>query len=89
MVEKRYSIRQVAEIAGISTRQVYREIYGESLKAFKVGHQWRVPESELERFLSQDTCTTRYELLRSTIIDLRATLSSDERMSLVALLVDC
>ena len=86
MVEKRYSVEQAAEISGRSTRTIYRDIYSGDLPASKCGRNWRIKESDLERYCTAGRMT-RFEQLRAGIIDSRPQLSSNEKMALVSLLV--
>ncbi|BDQ34258.1 helix-turn-helix domain-containing protein [Pseudodesulfovibrio portus] len=45
------TVREVAEFLRVHQRTAYRLITGGSIKAVKIGSQWRVPESALMEFL--------------------------------------
>ncbi len=45
-----YSLKEVADILGVSVRSLYRYIDDEKLRAVKVGY-WRVYKEDLDRFL--------------------------------------
>ena len=45
------TVREVAEYLRVHQRTAYRLITGGSIKAIKIGSQWRVPESALMDFL--------------------------------------
>lgn len=46
-----FTVREVAEALRIHQRTAYRLITDGSLKAIKIGSQWRVPESALMEFI--------------------------------------
>ena len=48
---KLYTVREVAEVLRVHQRTAYRLITGGSVKAIKIGSQWRVPESALMDFI--------------------------------------
>lgn len=53
MSEELLSTRQVAEILGITQRQVQRLAKnGDLPKAFKVGHAWLIPVSDLDDYIN-------------------------------------
>lgn len=54
-MEKLYSINEVIELLQVTQRTVYNYIKANQLKAVKIGSQWRIKESELNRFLNQGT----------------------------------
>lgn len=60
-IEKLYTVAEIAEILQVSERTVFRYMQTDvknQLRAFKVGRAWRIKESELNRFISnQDTNT--------------------------------
>ena len=85
-VEQRYSIEEVAVVSGKSTRSIYRDVYAGVLPAAKCGRVWRVKESDLERYLSMEKMT-RFDQLRTGIIDTRSALTAEQRMALVGLLL--
>ncbi|MBG0790586.1 MAG: helix-turn-helix domain-containing protein [Desulfovibrionaceae bacterium] len=45
------TVREVAEFLRVHQRTAYRLITGGSIKAIKIGSQWRVPESALMDYL--------------------------------------
>lgn len=45
-----YSLKEVADILGVSVRSLYRYIDDEKLRAVKVGY-WRVYKEDLDKFL--------------------------------------
>ncbi len=45
------TVREVAEYLRVHQRTAYRLITGGSIKAIKIGSQWRVPEQSLMDFL--------------------------------------
>tara|TARA_Y100001954_G_scaffold236119_1_gene295720 strand:+ start:9037 stop:9327 length:291 start_codon:yes stop_codon:yes gene_type:complete len=47
------TVREVAEVLRVHQRTAYRLITGGSIKAIKIGSQWRVPESALMDFINQ------------------------------------
>lgn len=48
-----WSPREIAASTGLSYHLVLKEIRAKRMKAFKVGHQLRVSDQELHRWLSQ------------------------------------
>lgn len=60
-IEKLYTVAEVAEILQVSERSVFRYMRADNknqLQAFKIGRAWRIKESELNRYISnQDTNT--------------------------------
>lgn len=48
-----FTVREVAEFLRVHQRTAYRLITGGSIKAIKIGSQWRVPEAALMDFLEQ------------------------------------
>lgn len=49
--EKFYTIEQVAEMLQVVYLTVYRWIQDEKLKAVKAGKQYRIRQSDLDKFL--------------------------------------
>lgn len=47
------TVREVAEVLRVHQRTAYRLITGGSIKAIKIGSQWRVPEEALMDFIEQ------------------------------------
>ena len=45
------TLRQTADVLQMSQRTVLRMLKSKQLPAFKLGHQWRVRESELAKWL--------------------------------------
>jgi excisionase family DNA binding protein len=45
------TLKEAAEVLRVSTRTVHRMVGGKELPAFKVGGQWRLRESELQKWL--------------------------------------
>lgn len=56
-MEKIYSLVQVAEYLQASRITLYNYIKSGKLKAFKVGGNWRVTESDLEAFINANRNT--------------------------------
>ena len=68
------TVREVAELLRVHQRTAYRLITGGSIKAIKIGSQWRVPESALMDFINHgwqesaskgkkdDTASKQYKL---------------------------
>jgi excisionase family DNA binding protein len=52
-----YSVREAAAALGVSSRTIVREIQRGHLRAARVGKRVLVPQSELERLISEG-CTT-------------------------------
>lgn len=50
---KLLTVKEVAEMLRVHQRTAYRLITGGSIRAIKIGSQWRVPESALMDFLEQ------------------------------------
>ena len=46
-------VREVAEALAVSNMTVYRLIRDGHLRAFRVGHSWRVPEANLQAYLAR------------------------------------
>ena len=54
MIEKMYTIKEVMKILGVCEKTVHRYIkpgYKLQLKAYKVGNEWRIKESDLMEFI--------------------------------------
>ena len=45
------TVREVAELLRVHQRTAYRLITGGTIKAIKIGSQWRVPEEALLEFI--------------------------------------
>ena len=45
------TVREIADYLRVHQRTAYRLITGGSIKAIKIGSQWRVPEHELMKFI--------------------------------------
>ena len=46
-------VREVAQALAVSNMTVYRLIRDGHLAAFRVGHSWRVPEANLQAYLTR------------------------------------
>jgi len=46
-----FTVREVADFLRVHQRTAYRLITGGSIKAIKIGSQWRVPEAALMEFI--------------------------------------
>lgn len=53
-MEEYFTPQEVAKKLKIDMSTVYRWIKNGNLRAVKVGHFWRIPESELKRLLEAD-----------------------------------
>ncbi len=53
MEEKFYSIQEIAQILKVTYLTVYRWIRAGNLKAFQVQKQYRIKESDLNKFVEQ------------------------------------
>ena len=53
MIDKLLTIEEVAKILRVSTRTVNRYIESGRLRASRIG-QWRIKESDLEKFLKEN-----------------------------------
>lgn len=53
-MENYYTPQEVADKLKLNIRTVYKWIRENKLNAIKVGDLWRIPESELQRFLGLD-----------------------------------
>ena len=45
-----YKIKEVARILDISERTVYKFMNEGKIRAIRVGGQWRIPKSEVEKY---------------------------------------
>ncbi len=60
-IEKLYTVAEVAKILQVSERSVFRYMEAgnkNQLQAFKVGRAWRIKESELNRYISEQQKNT-------------------------------
>ena len=60
-IEKLYTVAEVAEILQVSERSVFRYMQANNknqLQAFKIGRAWRIKESELNRYISNQGTNT-------------------------------
>lgn len=48
-----YTLKEVCDVVQLSRRTIYNYLKDGSLKAVKVGSQWRVTEEELKAFISR------------------------------------
>ena len=46
-----YNVKQIQDLLAVDRITVYRMLQDGRLKGFKIGHQWRFPRIEVERFL--------------------------------------
>lgn len=51
IMEKLFTVREVADLLHISIVAVYSWIHGGMLPAIRIGKEWRVKERDLEEFL--------------------------------------
>lgn len=58
MVGKLLTIREVAKILRVSERSILRYIESGRLRASRIG-QWRIKESDLEKFLRENSNTKK------------------------------
>lgn len=49
------SIKQAAEILGVHWKTVYNHIINKTLKAHKVGRQWRIKQSDLDEHMKANS----------------------------------
>lgn len=52
---KLYSVKEVADILDMNPETIKRYIHREELKAYKVGREWRIKESDLEEFVFSES----------------------------------
>ena len=52
-MEKLLTTQEVADYLGLTQRTIYTYIQSGSLRAIKIGREWRIKESELEAFISR------------------------------------
>ena len=52
-MEKLLTTQEVADYLGLTRRTIYTYIQSGSLRAVKVGREWRIKESELEAFINR------------------------------------
>jgi len=52
-MEKLLTTQEVADYLGLTRRTIYTFIQEGTLRAVKVGREWRIKESELEAFISR------------------------------------
>lgn len=61
-IEKLYTVAEVAKILQVSERSVFRYMEASNknqLQAFKVGRAWRIKESELNRYISEQATNAK------------------------------
>lgn len=61
---KVYTLSEVAEIIGLTTRTLYNYIKAGQLKAVKVGKFWRVTDKALQDFLETGTDDNYLEFIQ-------------------------
>lgn len=54
-IEKVYTLEELTELLHVTRRTLYNYIKAGTLKAVKIGKEWRVTEAALESFLSTGT----------------------------------
>ena len=54
-IEKVYTLEELSELLHITRRTLYNYVKAGTLKAVKIGREWRVTEKQLEDFLSTGT----------------------------------
>jgi excisionase family DNA binding protein len=52
-MEKLLTTQEIADYLGLTQRTIYTYIQSGSLRAVKVGREWRIKESELEAFINR------------------------------------
>jgi excisionase family DNA binding protein len=52
-MEKLLTTQEVADYLGLTQRTIYTYIQSGSLRAIKIGREWRIKESELEAFINR------------------------------------
>ena len=52
-MEKLLTTQEIADYLGLTQRTIYTYIQSGSLRAVKVGREWRLKESELEAFINR------------------------------------
>ena len=53
-MQEYYTPQEIAQTLKVDIRTIYRWIREEKLKAVKIGHVWRVSESELYKILGEN-----------------------------------
>lgn len=51
MLEKHYTVKEVAAALGVHKNTLLLWILSGKIKAIKAGHNWRLPESEVRRIM--------------------------------------
>ena len=52
-MEKLLTTQEIADYLGLTQRTIYTYIQSGSLRAIKIGREWRIKESELEAFINR------------------------------------
>lgn len=52
-MEQIYTVEEIASMLRVSNATVYRLLESGQLQGFKVGTQWRIKQSSLERFIEE------------------------------------
>ena len=52
---KLYSVKEVADILDMNPETIKRYIHKKELKAYKIGREWRIKESDLKEFLFKES----------------------------------
>jgi len=50
---KVYSVRQVADMLGVTVMTIYKWLWTGELKGYRLGKLWRISEEDLKKFLEQ------------------------------------
>ena len=53
-MQEYYTPEEISQKLKIGIRTIYRWIRESKLNAVKIGHFWRIPESELKRLLGEE-----------------------------------
>ena len=61
MQKEYYSVKEVAQKLGYEPITIYRYVWWGDIKAYKIGKEYRVADSELERFMVSCRYQSPYE----------------------------
>lgn len=48
-----YTVKEVAKILKIDVETVRRHIYRKKIKAYKIGSDWRIKSTDLEKYITE------------------------------------
>lgn len=48
-----YTLPEIADMLKVSRQTVYRWVKSGELPAFKLGHDWRIKDSDLQKFIEE------------------------------------